>query len=157
MIESTHIFNKVQQPRLHMPGEFADEFIQLNQNTNNPDNISCHFLLATIASSNNSYYQDFSDRSIGKIGEFNNKNLYEHSGTARINNDKSLIILSIAFNYYNKYTKQIKTFEELYEYTTRQLCTPINLAAARGMEILKEGKFDLINDNLINYLRENYV
>tara|TARA_S200000501_G_C20868620_1_gene763217 strand:+ start:4740 stop:5219 length:480 start_codon:yes stop_codon:yes gene_type:complete len=159
MENKENIFERLGKIRLHIAGEYADKFTTLTEkSTNRGQNRVLHFIFASIASSKNEFYADFSKRKVSDKGTgFNDKNVYEHSGVAASNSDEQImLILSIAYQYYKDYKKSINSFDEIYSMENREIVNPTNLAATRGLEILIEDDFDFDNDDIFKNLREYY-
>jgi hypothetical protein len=159
MENKDNIFERLGTMRLRIAGEYFDQFTTLTKkSTNKGQNRVLHFILASIASSQNEFYADFSKRKVSDKGTgFNDKNVYEHSGVAVSNSDEQImLVLSIAYQYYKNYQKNIDSFDEIYSMKDLDIVNPTNLAATKGLEILIENDFDFDNDDIFKSLREYY-
>lgn len=160
------LYDRIQGTSLRIAGEYANDFLAMTRPKNNIKEIptgfavDVHFILASIAASENSFVADFHKRGSGNLADhlsgvksFSEKDYYEHSGTARKNTANQLnIIISVAYKYYKNYLKSkdknsIKTFQDLYYKQGGDLIRPLNLAASKGVEILiKKHGFDSENN-----------
>ena len=170
------VYDRLVDIRLHIAGEYAGYFSELLDKFEKTggDRNSLHILLASLAASRNEFYLDFESgrKTVGSGGPFADNTSYEHSGVAATYDDREkAIILAIAFKYYTDYItpkndEYIESFEGLYykgipmkTQVWTEAIKPLNLAATRGVQILKDDGFDIEYDwdNFYAFLVTSYL